>query len=63
MRGKASLPGDEPALQITCGSCGQEMVISLMRSRMLAFLRCVCGNMLLDEQEVRDYRQRLEDAN
>jgi hypothetical protein len=27
---------------------------------MLAFLRCGCGNMLLDEDEVHDYRQRLE---
>jgi hypothetical protein len=31
-----------------------------MRLRMLAFLRCGCGNMLLDEDEVREYRQRLE---
>jgi len=27
---------------------------------MLAFLRCGCGNMLLDEDKVREYRQRLE---
>lgn len=51
---------DEPALQITCGGCGEEMVISLVRLRMLAFLRCGCGNMLLDRDEVREYRQRLE---
>jgi len=51
---------DEPALQITCGSCDQEMYISLMRLRMLAFLRCGCGQMLLDDDEVREYRQRLE---
>jgi len=50
---------DEPALQITCGSCDREMYISLMRLRMLAFLRCGCGHMLLDEHEVREYRQRL----
>ncbi len=51
---------DEPALQITCGSCGEETVITLMRLRMLAYVRCGCGHMLLDEDEVRDYRQRLE---
>ena len=51
---------DEPALQIECGNCGQERVISLMRLRMLAYLRCGCGHMLLDEDEVREYRQRLE---
>jgi len=28
--------------------------------RMLAFRRCGCGHMLLDEHEVREYRQRLE---
>ena len=52
--------GDEPALQIACGGCDEETVISLMRLRMLAFLRCGCGNTLLDEDEVREYRQRLE---
>jgi hypothetical protein len=36
------------------------MYISLMRLRMLAFLRCGCGQMLLDDDEVREYRQRLE---
>jgi hypothetical protein len=36
------------------------MVISLVRLRMLVFLRCGCGNMLLDEREVHEYRQRLE---
>ena len=52
--------GDEAALQITCGNCDEETVISLMRLRMLAYLRCGCGNMLLSEDEVREYRQRLE---
>ena len=51
---------DEPALQITCGTCDEETLISLMRLRMLAFVRCGCGHMLLDEDEVREYRQRLE---
>jgi hypothetical protein len=51
---------DEPALQITCANCDEETFISLKRLRMLAFLRCGCGHMLLDEDEVRDYRQRLE---
>lgn len=51
---------DEPGLLITCGSCDKEMFISLMRLRMLTFLRCGCGRMLLDEHEVREYRQRLE---
>ncbi len=54
------MPDGDPALQIECGNCGEEMVITLMRLRMLAFLRCSCGNMLLDEQEVREYRQRLD---
>jgi hypothetical protein len=31
-----------------------------MRLRMLGFQRCGCGHMLLDEHEVREYRQRLE---
>jgi hypothetical protein len=60
MTRRAWLSGDDPALQITCGNCDEETVISLTRLRMLAFLRCGCGNMLLDEDEVRDYRQRLE---
>jgi hypothetical protein len=60
MSRRAWAAGDEPALQITCGSCDEETVISFMRLRMLAFLRCGCGNMLLDEDEVREYRQRLE---
>ena len=51
---------DDAALQITCGNCGEETVMSLMRLRMLAFLRCGCGNMLLDEHEMREYRERLE---
>ena len=51
---------DEPALQIACGNCDREMYISLMRLRMLAFVRCGCGHMLLDGHEVREYRQRLE---
>lgn len=51
---------DEPALQIECGNCGQETVITLMRLRMLAYVRCSCGHQLLDENEVREYRQRLE---
>ncbi len=50
----------EPALQITCGNCGEETVISLMRLRMLAYVRCGCGHELLNEDEVRDYRRRLE---
>jgi hypothetical protein len=57
---RAWASGDERALQITCGGCDEETVISLMRLRMLAFLRCGCGNMLLDEDEVREYRRRLE---
>jgi hypothetical protein len=57
---RAWLSGDQPALEITCGSCDEQTLISLMRLRMLAFLRCSCGNMLLDEDEVREYRQRLE---
>jgi hypothetical protein len=57
---RAWLSGDEPALEITCGSCDEQTFISLMRLRMLAFVRCGCGNMLLDEDEVREYRQRLE---
>jgi hypothetical protein len=36
------------------------MYISLMRLRMIAFLRCGCGRMLLDEHEIHEYRQRLE---
>ena len=48
------------ALQITCGGCAEETVISLVRLRVLAFVRCGCGNMLLDEDEVREYRQRME---
>jgi hypothetical protein len=63
MSRRAWAAGDEPALQITCGSCDEETVISLMRLRMLAFLRCGCGNMLLDEDEVREYRQRLDDSS
>ena len=35
------------------------MYISLMRLRMLAFLRCGCGRMLLDEHEVREYRDTI----
>ncbi len=50
----------EPALQITCGNCGEETVLSLMRLRMLAYVRCGCGHQLLDEDEARDYRRRLE---
>jgi hypothetical protein len=57
---RAWASGDERALQITCGGCDEQTIISLMRLRMLAFLRCGCGNMLLDEDEVRAYRQRLE---
>ena len=53
---------DEPALQIICGNCGEETVITLMRLRMLAFVRCGCGHTLLDEDEVHDYRRRLERA-
>ena len=60
MSGRGSLPGGEPALQITCGGCGEETVISLVRLRTLAFVRCGCGNMLLDEDDVREYRRRLE---
>ena len=47
-------------MEITCGNCDAQTFISLIGLRMLAFLRCGCGNMLLDEDEVREYRQRLE---
>jgi hypothetical protein len=57
---RAWLSGAEPALEITCGNCNEQTVISLLRLRMLAFLRCGCGNTLLDADEVREYRQRLE---
>ncbi len=60
MARRAWLSGDDPALQITCGNCDEETFISLMRLRMVAFLRCGCGNILLDADEVREYRQRLE---
>lgn len=60
---RAWASSDERALQITCGGCDEQTVISLMRLRMLAFLRCGCGNMLLDEDEVREHRQRLERGN
>ena len=44
----------EAALQITCGSCGEQTVLTV-----LAYVRCGCGHLLLDEDQARDYRRRL----
>ncbi len=40
--------------------CMTGTVISRMRLRMLAYVRCGCGHQLLDEDEAREYRKRLE---